>query len=361
MTRQSARALGVLAVLATAAVGGCSKAGTSPAQSEPVASGSAAKSTYTVYLSNNFLGNDFRVQMIKTAELAVTKAPLQGKIDLKVENSDNNVPAQIASLNSIILKRPDAIIVDPGSPTGLNGVLAQACSAGILVIAFDQAVTAPCAYNLGIDWPTAAQLGASWMAKTLNGEGKVLLDTGLAGVSVSDQISSGFKTVLDKNSGIAVAGRYEGKYAQGPEQQGVASLLGANPKIDGILTQGYGTGAIQALKSAGRPLVPLYAQAYNGTFVACAQQKVPCIITSNPPWIAAEALRYALEIKGGQTPPSKVLTLKSPCFITNDVQPDGATCDKIELGKNAYPDLSPGLSLPVSPPWTEIRPAEVTS
>lgn len=358
MSSRSVRALGVAAVLAVA-VTGCSKASTDTAT--PAGSGgSAASGPITVYLSNNFLGNDFRVQMIKTAQAAAAAAPLQGKVELRVENSDNNVQAQIASLNSIILKKPDVIVVDPGSPTGLNGVLARACAAGIVVIAFDQSVTAPCAYNLGIDWGAASELGASWLAKTLGGKGKVLVDSGLAGVSVSDQINGGFKTVLDKNPGITVAGRYEGKYAQGPEQQGVASLLGSNPTVNGILTQGYCTGAMQALKSAGRPMVPMYCQAYNGTFVACAQQKVPCIITSNPPWIGAEALRYAMEIKGGTTPASKTLTLDSPCFVTNDVQPEGATCEKIELGKNAYPDRSPGLSLPVSPPWATIAPEQVS-
>ncbi len=30
----------------------------------------------------------------------------------------------------------------------------------------------------------------------------------------------------------------------------------------------------------------------------------------------------------------------------------------IELGKNALPDLSPGLFLPVSPTWVEITPEE---
>jgi len=356
MSRRTVRAVGIVVVLAIAATG-CSKA----TKDGPASSaGSGGAGPITVYLSNNFLGNDYRVQMIKTAQRAASQAPLKGKVNLRVENSDNDVQSQIASLNSIILKKPDAIVVDPGSPTGLNGVLARACAAGILVIAFDQSVTAPCAYNLGIDWGAAAEVGASWMVKTLGGKGKVLLDTGLAGVSVSDQINGGFKTVLDKNPGITVAGRYEGKYAQGPEQQGVASLLGSNPGIKGILTQGYCTGAMQALKSAGRPLVPMYCQAYNGTFVTCAKQKVPCVITSNPPWIGAEALRYAMEIKVGKTPPSKRLTLDSPCFVSNHVQPAGATCEKIVLGKNAYTDRSPGLSLPVSPPWTEITPKQVS-
>ena len=31
---------------------------------------------------------------------------------------------------------------------------------------------------------------------------------------------------------------------------------------------------------------------------------------------------------------------------------------KIEIGKNAFPDLAPGVSLPITPDWVEITPAE---
>ena len=30
---------------------------------------------------------------------------------------------------------------------------------------------------------------------------------------------------------------------------------------------------------------------------------------------------------------------------------------KIEIGKNAFPDLSPGLTLPITPDWVEITAA----
>ncbi len=348
--------LGAAALIVVMAAG-CSKATSPPASGDTEAK---AGSTHTVYLSNNFLGNDFRVQMTKTAQVAAGKAPLKGAVDLHVENSDNSVQAQIASLNSIILKKPDAIIVDPGSPTGLNSVLERACSQGILIIAFDQEVTAPCAYNVQIDWNAASQTGANWLAQTLKGNGTILQDTGLAGVSVSDDLNKGFQTALAQYPNLRVAGTYQGQYAQGPEQQGVSSLLASNARVDGILTQGYCTGAMKALQSAGRAMPAMYCQAYNGTFVACAKNNMPCLITSNPPWIGAQAVKTAVDILNGNKPASKKITLDSPCFITNDVQPQGKTCEKIMLGKNAYPNLPPGTVLPVSPPWTTIEPGEVT-
>ena len=214
---------------------------------------------YTIYLSNNFVGNDWRQQMIRVAELAVTKPPLADRVELKVENVENTVQAQINSLNNIIRAKPDAILIDAGSDTALNPTIKKACDAGIVVVSFDQVVTEECAYALESDWDRIPAVLAEWMAKTLGGKGKVFVDRGLAGAPISARLQNGYEEVLKKYPDIEVIGYYNGEYALGPEQAGVASLLAAHPEVDGILTQGYGTGAMKALQDAGRPIVPVTA------------------------------------------------------------------------------------------------------
>ncbi len=212
-----------------------------------------AADKYTIYLSNNFVGNDWRQQMIRVAELAVTKPPLAGRVDLKVENVENTVQAQLNSLNNIIRAKPNAILIDAGSDTALNPTIKKACDAGIVVVSFDQVVTEECAYALESDWDRIPAVLAEWMAKTLGGKGKVFVDRGLAGAPISAKLQGGYEAVLKKYPDIEVIGYYNGEYALGPEQAGVASLLAAHPEVDGILTQGYGTGAMKALQDAGRP------------------------------------------------------------------------------------------------------------
>src|SRR5437762_14221419 len=80
----------------------------------------AASKPYKITLSNNFVGNDWRQQMIRSAEVAVKKPPLAGEVELTVQNVENTTEAQIASLNNIIRSHPDAIVVDAGSGVGLN-------------------------------------------------------------------------------------------------------------------------------------------------------------------------------------------------------------------------------------------------
>jgi ribose transport system substrate-binding protein len=197
------------------------------------------------------------------------------------------------------------------------------------------------------------------MAVQLNGKGKVFIDRGLAGAPISAALVKGYLDVLKKYPGIEVIGNYNGEYALGPEQAGVAALLAAHPEVDGILTQGYGTGAIKALQDAGRKIVPVTAFSYNVAAVTCAQTPgAKCILGSNPAYLSSEAIKLAVDILDGKPKPADRHILVYGDFVTTDpiksaLYPD-AVMDKIEIGKNAFPDGAPGLTLPVTPSWVDI-------
>src|SRR6187200_3327285 len=68
------------------------------------------KKPYVIYLSNNFVGNDWRQQMQRVAQVSVDKGPLKGRVELHIEVAEGTVQAQINSLNNIIRAKPDAIL-----------------------------------------------------------------------------------------------------------------------------------------------------------------------------------------------------------------------------------------------------------
>jgi ribose transport system substrate-binding protein len=325
----------------------------------------ADKKPYVIYLSNNFVGNDWRQQMERTATVSVTKEPLAGKVDLHIENSDNSVQAQITSLNNIIRQKPDAILLDAASDSALNPTVKRACDAGILVISFDQPVTEPCAYTFLGDWNQIPQMMAEWVAEQMGGKGNVLVDRGLPGAPISAQIQQGFEKVLANYPNIKIAGYFNGEYSLGPEQAGVAALLAANPQVDGVLTQGYGAGVIQALKDAGRPQVPVGGFSYNVSALACLQTEgAKCFLASSPAYISSEVLKLAVGIlDGGPKPASRDLQMPT-AYLSTDPQPSKLypqqEIKKITLGETAFPDQPPGLYLPVSPDWINITAAEAS-
>lgn len=362
MTRRVTRAVAVVVALSAAlALAATAAFGRQEGNAAPQRT--AQGKQYTIYLSNNFLGNDWRQQMERVAKVAVTKKPLAGRVDLHIENVETTVQAQINSLNNIIRRRPDAILVDAGSGTALNPTLKRACAAGILVISFDQVVTEKCAYKLQSNWNAIPRVLAAWTAKQLNGKGDVFLDLGLPGAPISAQIANGYKSVLRKYPGIKIVGTFTGKYALGPEQQGVASQLAVHPNVNAILTQGYGSGALKALKQAGKQPVPIAAFSYNGSAVDCVKTAgARCILGANPAYLSAEALRLAVEVLDGKQPnrPRNVY-LYTPYPTTHPTKITGygfSKMEKIVLGKNAFPNLPRGLTLPVSPTWIKISAKE---
>src|SRR5436190_9365476 len=320
---------------------------------------------YTIYLSNNFVGNDWRQQMERVGQVSVKKGPLAGRVDLKIENVENTAQAQINSLNNIIRAKPDAILIDAASAEALNPTIRKACDAGILVISFDQVVSESCAYALESDWNRIPAVLAEWIADQLGGKGQVFVDRGLAGAPISAQLEKGYLDVLKKYPDIKVIGNYNGEYALGPEQAGVASLLAAHPEVDGVLTQGYGTGAIKALQDAGRKVVPVTAFSYNVAASTCAQTEgASCILGSNPAFLSSEAIKLAVDILDGKPKPADRHILITGDFLAtnggawkSELYPD-ATIQKIEVGKNAFPDGPPGLTLPITPSWVEITAKE---
>ena len=335
----------------------------SAALSAAVVPAQAEAKKYTIYLSNNFVGNDWRQQMERVATVSVSKGPLKDRVDLRIENVENTVQAQINSLNNIIREKPDAILVDAGSDSALNPTIKKACDAGIVVISFDQVVTEPCAYALASDWDRIPAVMAEWLAAQLGGKGNVILDRGLAGAPISAQLQGGYEAVLAKYPDIKVVGYYNGDYALGPEQTGVASLLAANPQIDGILTQGYGSGAIQALKDAGRPIVPVVGFSYNVAALTCAQTEgAKCILGSNPAYLSSEAIKLAVDILDtGKRPAERSVSIKGDFVTTTPFDSKlypGTKMQVIKIGENAFPDQAPGLTLPITPDWVDITAVE---
>jgi ribose transport system substrate-binding protein len=350
---------GLCAVVALAAAACSSSGGGASSSSGGGGSGSSATKPYTIYLSNNFVGNDWRVQMEKEATVAAGLAPFKGTVSLTITNAGDTVPDQIQSLQAIVARKPNAIILDASSPTALNPVISQACAKGIVVVNFDQTVTAPCAYKIFSNFTQGEEYSAQWMVAQLHGKGNVFEDTGLAGAPISATILDAWQSVLKNYPAIKVIGTYQGQYALGPEQQGVASLIAAHPNVQGILTQGYCTGAMKALTAAGHALVPMLCQSYNQTYVALAQTSgASGFIMANPAWLSVLAMQTAVNLIEGKAEP-KVDQLTPPCFYEGGTSPAGAGCQAIKVGVNAFPALSPGLTLPASPSFMTISPSLV--
>jgi ribose transport system substrate-binding protein len=341
-----AAALGVVIALA-----GCGSSGGS--SSSGASGGSSASGSYTFYLSNNFIGNDWRQQMTKTATLATQQAPFAGHVKLTVVNdSDPGVPAQLSNLNNIVPRKPSAILIDASSPNALNPTVNRACAAHVVVVSFDQNVSSSCAYNVTPTYVDTAYNGTKWLISHIGGTGTVLVDQGTPGDPNSVTLTSGIDKALAQSPGVKVGGKYISDYGIGQTEQGIASLLSSNPDVKGVLALGPNCGAVlTAFATAHRPAPAVFCTgAGNGALVQCAQTKgAACYDGAFPPYVVALAMRIALNVLHGQKVP-KVTPFVPPCIVS------GGTpgCAAIKIGVNAYPDKPAGLTFPIAPDWLHI-------
>ncbi|WP_370314086.1 ABC transporter substrate-binding protein [Sagittula sp.] len=215
-----------------------------------------------IALSNNYAGNSWRQAMLQTFEETAEAAVADGVVAAAdaFTTSENQATEQAAQIQNMILQGYDAIVLNAASPTALNGAVAEACGAGLIVVSFDGIVTEPCAWRIAVDFAAMGKEEVDYLAGRLPDGGNLLEIRGLAGVFVDDEISKGIHEGVAEHDQFEIVGSVHGDWAQDVAQKAVAGILPSLPEIVGVVTQGGdGYGAAQAFEAAGRdtPLIVL--------------------------------------------------------------------------------------------------------
>ncbi len=286
---------------------------------------------FRVALANSYIGNTWRIEMENLWKAGVQMPPYKDLVKAQVFNSGNNVPAQIQQMDNLISSKVDAIVINAASPTGLNGVIAQACARGILVVSYDNVVTAPCAVKVNTDQFQFGKQLAEFITKELHGQGNVIMDTGVPGTHVDEQRNAGADSVWKQNPGIKVLTRFSGMWDSATTEQKFAPLLSTFPKIDGVWAQGGTDGIITAFIKAGRKLPVIAGEAENGFRVAMVKYKKDGfrgMSIGQPPYLVLVSLALAVEVLQGKR---KAVDITIPFPVV--------TSDDVAYGVNAFPKL----------------------
>ncbi|MGH7102624.1 MAG: substrate-binding domain-containing protein, partial [Acetobacteraceae bacterium] len=258
--------------------------------------------------------------------------PYKSEVDGTWFNSGNNVSQESQQITGLIGERVDAILVDAASPTGLNGILTQAAERGILVVSYDNVVTAPKAIKVNTDQFAFGKQLAEFLAKKLGGKGNVIMVTGVAGTFVDEERNKGADSVWKANPGIKVVNRFTGMWDSSTAERNTAAVLPSLPKIDGIWCQGGTDGVLKAFIAAKRtPLPPTAGEAENGFrkfMLGYMGQKVDGLSIGQPPYLVLVSLELARSILN-KSYPHKDITIPFP-FVTSET---------VKVGTTVFPDL----------------------
>lgn len=315
--------------------------------SQLLASQPAHAKTWKIALSNSYIGNEWRVEMINMLK-AYVRDNYQGKVELIINSSGPDVQKQIAAIDDMISQKVDAILINPVSATALNPVIAQATRRGIVVVDFDQNVTSEKAYKVTANFIAMGEAHAQFIADALGGKGNVIINRGVAGFEADTNMYKGNMNVFRKYPGIHVVAVVYGKWDDGVSQAELTKALTAHPDVQGIINQAGEYGALQALINLKHSLnIAMTGEGSNGWRLAMAKYKdqgLKGLSLGEPPMSSALALKTAVEVLEGKHPP-KHQDVPLPNVTTADLKP----------GVNVFPDEPPTVFADITIPGSGIH------
>ncbi len=270
---------------------------------------SAAKAKFKIGVSNTLVGNGWREEMICSVK---AQALASGRVsEVLVHNVNGGAPEQIAGIRNLISSGAKAIIINPADRNALNSVISEAARRGIVVVAVDQAVSAPEAYIVTNDQVAYGRLGAQWLVDQLGGKGNVVEMRGINGVPADEDRHKGFTEVMKQNPGIKVVKQTFTNWQFAPASKQTLDLLNSNTKVDGIWTSGIDYTVVQAFKTANKDYVPVVGTD-NNKFLEQMQDLekdgFKGAAVTNPATVGGVGTRIAIDAVDGKKP-KKVTTL----------------------------------------------------
>ena len=305
-------------------------------------SAQSTKKGLVIGLCNSYNGNTYRQTMEALFKKLADKMVKDGTLkSYQVLESNGDVAKQVSQIESLILSGADAIIVDPGSASGLNGAIEKATAAGIpVVIVNDGPVTTDQCYQINFDTDSMATNAANYVVKALKGKGNVIEIRGMAGVPFDEAFHGALLKALGKAPAIKVVGTVYGEWTESVAQKQLTSILPSINKVDAVIGQGGDEyGALQAFKAANRP-IPIIIAGNRGNFLAwwSAEKKANGYKTFSwaaNPWSAASGLYVAVDLASGRKDIPKVMIMPA-LEITQDMVDDYSSLAPNEVAAKEY-------------------------
>jgi ribose transport system substrate-binding protein len=323
-----------------------------------------SEAVWKIGVSNNYIANDWRQQIMKSIEYVAEQESYKDKVDLTIVNCENTAEDQIASIDALVLEGMDAILINCNSATALNDAIKRADDAGVVVVAFDHIAMTPHAYKIEFDHYGLSAMSAEFICKKLNYKGKVVADRGLAGSQGAGPLYDGAVDTFNKYEGIEIVHEFNGNFAEGDTLAGMNASIATNPVIDGVYSQAHVIPIWKAMREAGRPM-PVVGGWLHGNQALLEIAKNPeleAVVVNGSPGIISMALKVALDTLEGtkQWDKENIIYHKLPIY-SNDPDIDvplpkgGLPIEKVEIGVNCWEDVHPKLIIPYIDPVVGVE------
>jgi ribose transport system substrate-binding protein len=274
----------------------------------------AKEGPYRIAIVNGFVGNLWRIQMIKTAKAFAEDPAIKDKIaEFKVVSTGTDAPAQLGAIEDFINQGFDAIVTIAVSPEGFDRVIRLADKNNVVIVPFDNILDTDKVmmvnedqYDMGKKW--AEFLIAQLKASGKDG-GKILEVRGLPGNSVDRDRSKAIHDTFAADGGSWEIVEVVGNWDDGTAQKVTADAIAVHGQFDGVTVQGGSTGTVQAMMDANHPFVPVAGESENGfrkLIAAHADEGLKGISIGQSPGLVAISMKAAVSALEGNPMPQLI-------------------------------------------------------
>ena len=169
----------------------------------------------------------------------------------------NDAATQSTQVEQLLAEDPDVLVILPHDGEALTPIAQQAMDSGVPVVNVDRAFSSPQAYRtfIGGDNYGIGVSAGNYFAEELGCEGKVVEIQGLAGISVTEDRSQGFRDAIEQcDGGIEIVASQPADFVPDKGLTVMETILQAEDEIDAVYTHDddMAEGVVSAIENAGR-------------------------------------------------------------------------------------------------------------
>ena len=191
--------------------------------------------------------------------------------ELLYADAQASADKQVPQVEDLLAQEPDALILVPMGAAALTAPVERAMAQGVPVVLCASAVeTDNFVTEVGTNLYASGAGLAKYLAEKLNGKGRVLMMTGIPGVSTSDVMEAGGKATFKKYSGIDLVDEQPGNWSTAEAKRIMETwLVKYGDSIDGIWSGGaqMSQGIVSAYLDKGMKIPPIGGGEYATGFL----------------------------------------------------------------------------------------------
>ncbi|AZR73749.1 D-ribose ABC transporter substrate-binding protein [Anoxybacter fermentans] len=265
-----------------------------------VLSGTVMAKGVKVGLAISTLNNPFFVDLKNGAEEEANKLG----IELLVVDAQDDAAKQLSSIEDLIMKRVDVLIINPVDGDAIVSAIELANQAKIPVITVDRGANGgKVACHIASDNVAGGKMVAEFIAKKLNGKGNVVELQGIPGTSAARDRGKGFHEGLKNYSDIKIIASQPANFNRAEGMAVMENILQAHRNIDAVFAHNdsMALGALEAIEASGRldEIIVVGFDAINDALKAIKEGKLAATIAQKPALMGQMAVETAQKIING--------------------------------------------------------------